>query len=95
MKFEPVVKSIYKKHDYHEFGGAPLLGANGICMICHGSSEARTITNAVAKAREYALKGVNDAISAALLNHDKKQLKQAAAAELEAGTGEPPEGGAA
>ena len=45
-------------------------------MICHGSSEARTITNAVAKAREYALKGVNDAISAALLNHDKKQLKQ-------------------
>jgi len=59
MKFEPVVKSIYKKHDYHEFGGAPLLGANGICMICHGSSEARTITNAIARAREYAQKGGN------------------------------------
>ena len=31
MKLEPIVKNIYKKHDYHEFGGAPLLGANGIC----------------------------------------------------------------
>jgi glycerol-3-phosphate acyltransferase PlsX len=47
MQFEPVVKGIWKKHDYHEYGGAPLLGANGICIICHGSSEARTIKNAV------------------------------------------------
>lgn len=84
MKFEPVVKSIYKKHDYHEFGGAPLLGANGICMICHGSSEARTITNAIAKAREYAHKGVNEAISEALTEHDEKQIKRAAAAAEQA-----------
>ncbi len=66
MKFEPVVKSIYAKHDYHEFGGAPLLGANGICMICHGSSEARTITNAIKMARQYAELRVNDAIEQAL-----------------------------
>jgi len=62
MQFEPVVKIIYKKHDYHEYGGAPLLGANGICMICHGSSEARTITNAVRAAKEFATQHVNDAI---------------------------------
>ena len=62
MKFGEVVKAIYKKHDYHEFGGAPLLGANGICLICHGSSEARTIKAAIRVALEYASKGVNDAI---------------------------------
>ncbi len=62
MKFEPVVKSIYKKHDYHEYGGAPLLGANGICIICHGSSEARTIKAAIRNAIDFAKLGVNDAI---------------------------------
>jgi glycerol-3-phosphate acyltransferase PlsX len=66
MKFGEVVKSIYKKHDYHEFGGAPLLGANGICLICHGSSEARTIKAAIRVALEYAHKGVNDGIIEAL-----------------------------
>ncbi|HCT46423.1 MAG TPA: phosphate acyltransferase PlsX, partial [Phycisphaerales bacterium] len=29
MQFEPIVKQIYKKNDYHEYGGAPLLGVNG------------------------------------------------------------------
>lgn len=66
LKFEPVVKNIYKKHDYHEYGGAPLLGANGICMICHGSSEARTIQAAVKAAMRYGELGVNDAIVEAL-----------------------------
>ncbi|MEX2671967.1 MAG: phosphate acyltransferase PlsX [Phycisphaeraceae bacterium] len=62
MKFEPVVKTIYRKHDYHEYGGAPLLGANGTCLICHGSSEARTIKSAVGNAIKYVNLGVNDAI---------------------------------
>jgi glycerol-3-phosphate acyltransferase PlsX len=66
MRFEPIVKSIYKKHDYHEFGGAPLLGANGICIICHGSSEARTIAAAIRSATTYARMGVNEAIVEAL-----------------------------
>jgi len=62
IKFEPVVKSIYAKHDYHEHGAAPLLGANGICLISHGSSEARTITSAVRMALKYANRGVNEGI---------------------------------
>lgn len=70
MRFEPVVKSIYKKHDYHEYGGAPLLGANGLCMICHGSSEARTILNAIKKAKMYHELKVNDAIIDALAEHE-------------------------
>ncbi|MEO0966365.1 MAG: phosphate acyltransferase PlsX [Planctomycetota bacterium] len=62
VQLEPVVKKIWSKHDYHEYGGAPLLGANGICMICHGSSEARTIKNAVRRSMGYAASGVNQAI---------------------------------
>ncbi|MEM6551040.1 MAG: phosphate acyltransferase PlsX [Planctomycetota bacterium] len=62
MRFEPVVKSIYAKHDYHEYGGAPLLGANGTCVICHGSSQAKTITNAIKASIRYAEAGVNQAI---------------------------------
>ncbi|MBI1375061.1 MAG: phosphate acyltransferase PlsX [Phycisphaera sp.] len=70
MKFEPVVKSIYKKHDYHEYGGAPLLGANGTCLIAHGSSEARTIRAAVRAAFTFQRLGVNDAIIKALAKSD-------------------------
>ena len=66
MRFEPVVRRIYAKHDYHEYGGAPLLGANGICIICHGSSEARTIKAAIAAAIKFANLGVNDGIVEAL-----------------------------
>ena len=39
-----------RKTDYAEFGGAPLLGVNGICMICHGKSSAKAIKNAILKA---------------------------------------------
>lgn len=67
-QFKPIIQSIYKKHDYHEFGGAPLLGANGICIICHGSSEARTITSAIKSAVVYARLGVNEGIVEALDN---------------------------
>ena len=67
-QFEPIAESIYRKHDYHEYGGAPLLGANGICVICHGSSAARTITSAIRNAIPYAQHGVNEAIVDALAN---------------------------
>ncbi len=66
MQLEPIVKGIYKKHDYHEFGGAPLLGANGICFICHGSSIAKTITSAIKSAISYAKLDVNKGIVEAL-----------------------------
>jgi glycerol-3-phosphate acyltransferase PlsX len=63
LRLEPVLKRLFKKNDYHEYGGAPLLGVNGVCVICHGSSEARTIRNAIRNAREYVTAGVNQAIS--------------------------------
>ncbi len=36
-----------RRYQYHEHGGAPLLGIDGICIICHGSSNTRSITNAL------------------------------------------------
>ena len=62
-RFEPVIKRIYARHDYHEYGGAPLLGVNGVCLISHGSSVARTITNAVLRAKQFVASGVNEAMS--------------------------------
>ena len=39
-----------RRTDYAEFGGAPLLGVNGVCMICHGRSSAKAIKNAIRRA---------------------------------------------
>jgi len=61
-QLQPVAEILRKKHDYHEFGGAPLLGVNGVCVICHGSSEPRTIVSAVRNTRDYLQAHVNDAI---------------------------------
>ncbi|MHC4966647.1 MAG: phosphate acyltransferase PlsX [Planctomycetota bacterium] len=62
-RLEPIVKSIYAKHDYHEYGGAPLLGVNGVCMISHGSSVARTITNAILRSKQFVESRVNEAVT--------------------------------
>ena len=62
-RLEPVVKSLYAKHDYHEFGGAPLLGVNGIALICHGSSQARTIMNSITRMKMFASSDINARMS--------------------------------
>ena len=66
VRLEPVVKAIWAKHDYHEYGGAPLLGVNGTCLISHGSSVSRTMMNAVLRARQFVLSGLNDIINTRL-----------------------------
>jgi len=62
MQLEPAAKNLAKKNDYHEYGGAPLLGVNGVCVICHGSSKAKTIASAIRNTRQLVEKHVNDAI---------------------------------
>lgn len=44
---KPVLKSIMKKFDYKEYGGAPFLGVDGICIKAHGSSDARAFKNSI------------------------------------------------
>lgn len=40
-------RGLKKQIDYAEYGGAPLLGVNGVCIICHGSSSSKAIKNAI------------------------------------------------
>ena len=48
-----------KRMDYSEYGGAPLLGVNGGCIVCHGRSNPNAIKNAIRVAREFALNRVD------------------------------------
>ncbi|MEL6328274.1 MAG: phosphate acyltransferase PlsX [Planctomycetota bacterium] len=81
IKFEPVVKSIYAKNDYHEHGGAPLLGVRGAMMIAHGSSEARTIRAAVRNSLSFVRHGINEAVAEriAAVAHVEEAVRQGAA----------------
>lgn len=56
------IQNLVNRYDYHEHGGAPLLGIDGICVICHGSSGDRAIKNALAVAAKYASSKLNDTI---------------------------------
>jgi phosphate acyltransferase len=55
-----------KRVDYAESGGAPLLGVKGVCIICHGRSNANALKNAIRVAAEFAHAGINEKIEAEL-----------------------------
>lgn len=61
-QFKPVMKKIYKKHDWQEYGGAPLLGVGGYCLICHGKSESRAIKNAIRVGKQLSASEINKKI---------------------------------
>lgn len=56
--------------DYAEYGGAPLLGINGVGMICHGGSNVKAIKNAIRFANEYAKNGVSERVAEKLSEND-------------------------
>jgi len=56
------MEEIGKKMDYQEYGGAPLLGVDGVTIICHGNSSAKAIKNAIFVARRMIRERVNDHI---------------------------------
>jgi glycerol-3-phosphate acyltransferase PlsX len=62
-QFKPVMKKIYHKHDWQEYGGAPLLGVGGYCLICHGRSDSRSIKNAIRVGKQLVTSGVNAKIT--------------------------------
>lgn len=65
-----------KKIDYAEYGGAPLLGINGVSMICHGGSNVKAIKNAIRFAHDYARKGVNQRVAEKLEEHFSGYMQQ-------------------
>jgi glycerol-3-phosphate acyltransferase PlsX len=63
---QQALQALINRYDYHEAGGAPLLGIDGICIICHGSSGDRAIRNALGVAARYARAKLNELIVAEL-----------------------------
>ena len=72
-----------RRVDYAEFGGAPLLGVNGICMICHGRSSAKAIKNAIRRAKGLAESRLNELI--------QRDIEESLALHQRADKGEAPE----
>ncbi len=63
LLLKPGLRQIKKRMDYTEYGGAPLLGVNGISIIAHGSSNAKAIRNAIRVAAEAAENHVVETIA--------------------------------
>jgi glycerol-3-phosphate acyltransferase PlsX len=60
-------RNLRNKVDYAEYGGAPLLGVNGACLVGHGRSSAKAVRNAVGFAASYAESGVIEQIGDKML----------------------------
>jgi glycerol-3-phosphate acyltransferase PlsX len=60
------VKGLLGRFHYSAFGGAPLLGIDGVCIICHGSSKERAIANALGVAAQDVRVKLNEKIVAEL-----------------------------
>ena len=64
----PAFEELKREMDYQEYGGAPLLGVDGVTIICHGSSSPKAIKNAIGMARRMVQERVN--------RHIKEQLQR-------------------
>ncbi len=66
LALKPAFRRVRARLDYVEYGGAPLLGVNGVVIIAHGRSNAPAIKNAVRVARQAVDQGLVGAIRAGL-----------------------------
>lgn len=64
------LKKIYKRIDYAEYGGAQLLGVDGVCIIGHGRSNPAAVRSAVLRAREFVAGRVQEKIQGELLRYE-------------------------
>ena len=69
---EGAFKSIRKKTNYEEYGGTPLLGVNGVCIIAHGASSPLAIKNAIRAATESIKHEINPKILRAVQSYNEK-----------------------
>jgi glycerol-3-phosphate acyltransferase PlsX len=66
---QPALRRFRRKTDYAETGGAPLVGVEGVALICHGGSDAKAIKNAVLVAREFAQVELRQELTKAVAAH--------------------------
>jgi glycerol-3-phosphate acyltransferase PlsX len=77
LLLKPAFRHLRETFDYAEYGGAPLLGVDGVCMICHGSSSARAIKNAVLETQRVIDYDVTSAIKERLSAREDRSPKAA------------------
>lgn len=66
---KPVFKALKIKFDYKEYGGAPFLGVDGICIKAHGSSDGKAFKNAIRQTKTFYDNDVLEKIKTELKNN--------------------------
>jgi glycerol-3-phosphate acyltransferase PlsX len=79
----PALRRFKHRSDYAETGGAPLIGIDGVVIVCHGGSDARAIKNAVLTAGEYAKIDLRSEIQRSMASHAFLWAETGAAASVE------------
>ena len=68
LLIKPSLKKVLKKYDATEYGGAPMLGLNGLVVKAHGSSKSKEITNAIYQCVQFSEADINSKIKESLAN---------------------------
>ena len=68
--------ALKRRVDYSEYGGAPLLGVNGGCIVSHGSSNAKAIKNSIRGAAEYVENDVTEKIRAGVSELHQHEVEE-------------------
>jgi glycerol-3-phosphate acyltransferase PlsX len=74
MVLRPALMKMRQRMDYGEYGGAPLLGVNGVVIITHGRADANAIKNSLRAAKESATSGLLDSLRASFSREDRLAL---------------------
>jgi glycerol-3-phosphate acyltransferase PlsX len=67
----PALRAMAKRMDYAEYGGAPLLGVDGVVLVAHGRADATAIRNALRSAQETAKSGMIEALRESFGSHER------------------------
>lgn len=67
----PALRRFKHRSDYAETGGAPLIGVDGVVIVCHGGSNARALKNAIVSAGQFAKADLRSELGRAIAVHSK------------------------
>lgn len=76
LLIKPAIRNFRRRTDYSEYGGAPLLGINGTCIISHGRSSSKAIKNAIRVSAEMAEKKVHETIAKTLDDYANRKTAE-------------------
>ena len=70
MLIKPSLKKVLKSFDASEYGGAPLIGLNGLVVKTHGSSKAKEVSNSIIQCIRFKEQRINEKIKEVILNEE-------------------------